>query len=150
MAEKATNADVAVAALCKAAGVSDSGYYVWRKRLDRPPTPSQERRGDLSERVCEIFHAAKGRYGYRRIHTLSSNVTTGWCRTGQCGSSWANTTWSRVTRGLGVTALDKADGTLPAGDLIRREFNATEPGVRFVGESSPRLIRGPGPATWRR
>ncbi|MFZ1447261.1 MAG: DDE-type integrase/transposase/recombinase, partial [Candidatus Microthrix parvicella] len=28
----------------------------------------------------------------------------------------------------------KADGTPPAGDLIRREFNATEPGVRFVGD----------------
>ncbi|MEZ5382767.1 MAG: hypothetical protein R2754_13370 [Microthrixaceae bacterium] len=28
----------------------------------------------------------------------------------------------------------QADGTPPASDLIRRDFNATEPGVRFVGD----------------
>ena len=83
MAEKETNADVAVAALCKAAGVSDSGYYVWRKRLDRPPTPSQERRGDLSERVCEVFHAAKGFGMGTVVSTLSSNAMTGSFLTGR-------------------------------------------------------------------
>ena len=54
--------------LCDAADVAESGYYAWRKRLDRPPTPAQERRSELSETICEIFHRCKSRYGYRRIH----------------------------------------------------------------------------------
>lgn len=56
--------------LCEAAGVSESGYYGWRKRADRPATQGEQRRLELSARVCEIFHARKRRYGYRRIHAV--------------------------------------------------------------------------------
>lgn len=68
VAEKANDATVSTAMMCEVAGVSESDYYTWRNRLDRPATPSERRRAELSETVCAVFHARKGRCGYRRIH----------------------------------------------------------------------------------
>ena len=132
MVEKANDATISTEMMCEAAEVSESGYYAWRKRLDRPPTPAQERRCDLSERVCEVFHATKGRYGYRRIHAVLER------------DDWvvSDRTVRLIMGEHGLVSCHprpwryctKADGTPPASDLIRRDFNATEPGVRFVGD----------------
>jgi putative transposase len=132
MAEKANDTTISTKMMCDVAGVSESGYYAWRSRLDRPPTPTQQRRRELSETVCEIFHDRKSRYGYRRIH--AELLRDGWVvsdRTvrvimGEHGLvSCHPRPWRYCT---------KADGTPPADGLIRRDFNATEPGVRFVGD----------------
>ncbi len=118
--------------LREAAEVSESGYYAWRKRADRPATEREERRTDLSARVCEIFEAAKGRYGYRRIHAVLQRddwvVSDRTIRVimGEQGLVCCHPRpWRYCT---------EADGTPPASDLIRRVFNAEEPGVRFVGD----------------
>ena len=44
--------------MCETAGVAQSGYYAWRKQADRPTSPGEQRRLDLSERITEIFHQA--------------------------------------------------------------------------------------------
>ena len=132
MAEKAADETVSIAMMCEVAGVSQSGFYTWRKRLDRPLTPAQERRAELSETICEIFHARKSRYGYRRIHAellrhdwVVSDRTVRVIMGEHNLVSCHPRPWRYCT---------KADGTPPASDLIRRDFNATQPGVRFVGD----------------
>lgn len=47
--------------------VSLSGYYKYKHRIHRPPSPRQIRRQQLAQRIREIFEAHKGLYGVRRI-----------------------------------------------------------------------------------
>jgi len=54
-----------VAVLCRALGVSRSGFYAWRSR---EPSAAAVRREELTEEVKEIHAEVKGRYGSPRIH----------------------------------------------------------------------------------
>jgi hypothetical protein len=54
-----------VALLCRALGVSRSGYYAWRKRQ---PSAAEVRREELTEEIATIHAEVKGRYGSPRIH----------------------------------------------------------------------------------
>ncbi len=131
MVEKA-ECDISLKALCDAAGVSESGYYNWRKWADRPLTEREKRRTELSDAITHVFHARKRRYGYRRIH--AELVGDGWVI--------SDRTVRVIMAEHELVSCHprpwryriKADGTPPASDLIRRDFNATEPGVRFVGD----------------
>ena len=53
-----------VQALCRALGVSRSGYYKW---LNRKPSPSEKRLLRLKDEIITAYHKFKGIYGYRRI-----------------------------------------------------------------------------------
>ena len=133
MAEKAA-AEIALKALCDAAGVSESGYYVWRKRADRPPTEREERRTELSEKICAIFAERKRRYGYRRIH--AELLRGGWVVSDRTVRTIMGEHDLVCCHPRPWRYCTKADGTPPASDLIRRDFNASEPGVRFVGDTT--------------
>jgi transposase InsO family protein len=50
--------------LCRLMRVSLSGYYLWRKRLTRPPSL---RRASLAQLVKNCFFENRRRYGWRRI-----------------------------------------------------------------------------------
>jgi transposase InsO family protein len=51
--------------MCRALGVSRSGYYAWRKR---PPSAAEIRREELTEEITTIHARVKGRYGSPRVH----------------------------------------------------------------------------------
>lgn len=59
--------DISIRKACKVFGVSISGYYAWVRRR-----PSKRAIEDeiISERIQEIFHEHKGRYGSPRIRLL--------------------------------------------------------------------------------
>ncbi|MEU4154129.1 MULTISPECIES: IS3 family transposase [unclassified Streptomyces] len=46
-------------------GVSESGYYAYRKR---PPSPRALRHAWLTQLILTIHHESGASYGYRRIH----------------------------------------------------------------------------------
>jgi hypothetical protein len=51
--------------MCRVLGVSESGFYAWRKR----PTCQREREdAQLTEEIRQEFHAHRGRYGSPRLH----------------------------------------------------------------------------------
>ena len=50
--------------MCRVMGVSQSGYYAWRKRLTEPP---RVRRKTLSQLVRKCYWENRRRYGSRRI-----------------------------------------------------------------------------------
>jgi transposase InsO family protein len=54
-----------VALMCRALGVSRSGYYAWRRRS---PSAAEVRREELTTEVEQIHAQVKGRYGSPRVH----------------------------------------------------------------------------------
>ena len=112
------------------AGVSSSGFYEWRKR---PASATARRREQLKAVITAIFVDSDGTYGYRRIHAViaRSEIAAGPelvrslmrelglvpCQP----KPWRPTT---------TVAGDASD--LP--DLVRRDFTATAPGTKLVGD----------------
>ena len=55
----------AIVVMCQVLGVSESGFYAWRKR-----PASQRKREDalLTQEIQQVFEKHQGRYGSPRIH----------------------------------------------------------------------------------
>jgi len=116
--------------MCRALGVSRSGYYAWRSR---EPSAAQVRREELTEQVKEIHAQARGRYGSPRIHAeLVARGTT--C----CVNMVA-----RVMRAAGIAAKTKrkfrqttdSNHQLPvAENLLDRQFDPERPNASWVAD----------------
>jgi len=116
--------------MCVWAKVSRSGFYEWR---DRPPSATAIRRDELSALVRFAFEHSDGTSGYRRIHAQLRR----W------GHYFDDETIRSVMRELGLVACQPrpfrpittiaGDSTgLP--DLLKRDFTATAPGCKLVGD----------------
>ena len=119
-----------VSKMCTWARVSRSGFYDWSRRA---PSDRARRREELSELVAFAFDASDGTYGYRRVHAQLVR----W------GHLVHPETVRTIMRELGlvacqprpfrpVTTIAGDGGTTP--DLVRRDFTATEPGAKLVGD----------------
>lgn len=119
-----------IISMCRWAGVSRSGYYEWR---DRAPSQAALWRAELTEVVVFVFHDSDGTYGYRRVHAQLAR--SGWhahpetIRTIMREQSLV-ACQPRPWRPVTTIAGDAAD--LP--DLLQRDFTATEPGHKLVGD----------------
>ena len=51
--------------LCQVLGVSESGYYAWRKR---EPSQRQMENERLTEHIAQAFQRGRGVYGSPRVH----------------------------------------------------------------------------------
>lgn len=136
-AEKATmTADgikrkYSVVKMCEWLEVSPSGYYEWR---ERPQSATAARRENLQRLIVEIFDDFDETYGYRRVHAELARL----------GEHCTPELVRGIMRQLGLVAcqprpwrhsLTEADAT-PAAipDLVRRDFTATAPGTKLVGD----------------
>lgn len=134
-AEKETRADngtrkFTVTNMCDWLGVSTSGYYEWRDRVE---SVTAKRRAELGELVQKSFDDSEQTYGHRRVHAQL-------LRWGQrCTLELVR----RIMRGLGLdpcqprprrnlTQADLAAGPIP--DLVNRDFTADAPGHKMVGD----------------
>ena len=116
--------------MCDWAGVSKAGFYDWR---NRPMSATTERRAMLGVRVKDIFDASHGTYGYRRVHAQMTREGL------EAGPELVR----RIMTELGlvacqpkpfrVTTIAGDDTTAPA-DLVCRDFTATAPGTKLVGD----------------
>lgn len=61
----AEKAHYSISLLCKALGVSRSGFHAWERR---PPSDRDVADAWLSERIVEIHRESRGTYGARRVH----------------------------------------------------------------------------------
>jgi putative transposase len=115
--------------MCTWLGVSKSGYYEWR---DRPLSATALRREELKVKIEALFDYNDQTYGYRRIH--AELVRSG----EQVGPELVRD----LMRELGLvtcqprpsvtTTIRGADAGTP--DLVRRDFTATAPGTKLVGD----------------
>ena len=135
-AEKATvNSDgtprYSIKQMCRWLAVSTSGYYAW---LTRPVSATAQRRERLKPLVVKAFTDSDGRYGYRRVHEQLAR--------------WGRPCHPEVIRDLmrelglvpcqprrsrkGTTRQAAKRADIP--DLINRDFTATAPGQKLVGD----------------
>jgi transposase InsO family protein len=135
-AEKATlNSDgtrrYSIRQMCRWLQVSMSGYYEW---LTRPASATTQWRERLKPLIKKAFTDADGRYGYRRIQVQLAR----W------GHHVHEDTVRDLMRELGLVACQprrsRKGTTKQAGkradipDLINRDFTATAPGQKLVGD----------------
>lgn len=135
-AERATkNSDgtqrYSIKQMCRWLGVSTSGFYDW---ASRPASPTARRRTELAPLVLKAFTDSDGRYGYRRIQAQLAR--------------WGRPVHEDVVRDLmrelglvacqprrsrkGTTRQAAKHAKIP--DLVRRDFTATAPGQKMVGD----------------
>lgn len=123
---------------CRALGVSPSWYYKWR---DRPPTPRQLRRAELTEKITKSFTDSGATYGSPRVvldlradgERVSVNTVAKIMRT-EC-------LVGRVLRRRhGLTR----PGRKPAcADHVHRGFDAVAPDVLWCGDLTE-IVTGQG------
>lgn len=117
--------------MCLWLAVSTSGFYHW---ATRPQSATAARREGLTARVEHFFAATDGTYGYRRIHADLAGEGT------QCSPELVR----QIMRSRGLVACQprpfrvttEADAQAAAEmpDLVKRDFDADRPGVKFVGD----------------
>lgn len=125
-AEKAT---FPVARMCRWLEVSRSGYYDWSSRV---PSAAERRRRTLAALVRAVFDAGRGTYGARRV---AEAVRRG-------GRPVSTRLVRRLMRQLGLVACQPRpykrttvpDSTRGPADLVGRDFTATTPGAKLVGD----------------
>ena len=116
--------------MCRCLKVSRSGYYAW---LGREPSRTVRRRKELSALIEWVFNSSHGTYGYRRVHAALARR----------GVETSPDTVRSIMRSQGLEAAQprrKVRTTVPAADLgsrpdlVRRNFTASQPGVKWVGD----------------
>ncbi len=68
---------LSVQVACRVLGVSESGYYAWRKRA---PSARAVRDAWLIDRLRTVHGASRGTYGARRVHAelvLGQGISVG-------------------------------------------------------------------------
>ena len=119
-----------VVKMCEWMEVSTSGFYEW---LTRPQSATAERRAFLSVLIVKAFVDSEDTYGYRRVHAQLAR--------------WGQACTPELVRGLmrelGLVAcqprpwrhtLTAAGECGPIPDLVNRDFTATAPGTKLVGD----------------
>jgi putative transposase len=120
-----------VVKMCLWLAVSTSGFYDW---ATRPQSATAARRQALTARIQHYFEESEGTYGYRRLHAdLAAEKT-------ECSPELVR----QIKRYQGLVACQprpfrittEADAEAAAGmpDLVKRDFTADRPGVKFVGD----------------
>jgi putative transposase len=121
----------AVEPLCRALGVSVSGYYAWRSRA-----PSQHQQDDaaLLKAIGAAYQAGRGLYGSPRIHAALH----------QQGLRCSRKRVARLMRQAGIHSLrrpkrrvrttDSGHNRPVAPNLLKRDFSAVAPNEKWVGD----------------
>lgn len=117
--------------MCAWLAVSTSGFYHW---LGRGQSATAARREALTVRVQHFFTASDGTYGYRRVHADLVDEGT------ECSPELVRQimrTENLVAcqpRPFRVTTDADAVAAALIPDLVKRDFTADRPGVKFVGD----------------
>ena len=121
--------DFSVRQMCRWAGVSRAGYYEWK---DPTPTATQRWRELMTVVVTDVFRDSDGTYGSRRV--AAEATRRGYpIDPSTAGRIMAEQALIAVsTRKLGPRTTIPAAGDFP--DLLKRDFTATEVGVKLVGD----------------
>ena len=126
----AQKADFPIVKMCEWAQVSTSGYYEW---WSRPASATAIRREHLKTLVEAIFKHSDQTYGYRRVHAQLVRQ----------GEQASPELVRELMRELDLVACQprpyRPTTTVPGDpgpipDLVNRDFTATAPGQKMVGD----------------
>lgn len=122
--------------LCRTLGISRSGFYAWR---DRPESAHQRRDRELRVRIQASFTASRKRYGSPRIwkdlfeddiHVSRKRVVRLMREDGLV---------ARARKRFKCTTMSDHDQPVAA-NLLNRDFAATMPNQRWVGDTTEFVI----------
>jgi transposase InsO family protein len=126
----AEKASYPVLKMCAWLGVSRSGFYEWASRAE---SATARRRQELCLMITEAFEHSDSTYGHRRVHAQLAR--------------WGVRASLELVRALmraldlrpcqprpwrPVTTVAGDAGAVP--DLVRRDFTAPAPGLKFIGD----------------
>lgn len=120
-----------VTKMCLWLAVSTSGFYHW---LKRPQSATAARRDALAAHIEGFFKASDGTYGYRRVHADLAAASI------ECSPELVRKIMRDEDliachpRPFRITTDADADAAALIPDLVKRDFTATEPGVKFIGD----------------
>ena len=119
-----------VAPMCRALGVSPSGYYAWRKR---PLAPRARADVELSAEVHAIHRESRGTYGVPRIHAelVARGRRVGRKRVARLMRSAG---LHGVSRRKPCRTTVRDDTARPAPDLVHRQFTVAAPDRLWVAD----------------
>ena len=121
-----------VVELCRALGVSESGYYAWRKR-----GPSRHAAKDTELRVLirAFFEKSRRTYGSPRIHEDLAEAGHRVGRNRVIRIMQQEGLRARARRRFKCTTI--SDHNQPvAGNVLGRQFGASAPNERWVGDTT--------------
>jgi putative transposase len=116
--------------MCRLMNVPRSSYYAWTNKAE---TPTQARRRALAGEVAQEFKNSRQTSGCRRIAAAL----------GRRGIACSVGLVADLMRELGLAAVQPrayqrttlpGNAPVPAPDLLERDFTATAPGQRLVGD----------------
>ena len=117
---------LSVQVACRVLGVSESGYYAWRKRA---PSARAVRHAWLTDQIRAVHQASRGTYGARRVQgelVLGQGVVVG------------HQAVERLMRAAGIQGLSgrpkyrKTAPQIAATDRVKRQFAREEPDQLWV------------------
>jgi putative transposase len=120
----------AIACMCRWLEVSKSGYYEWRSR---PESATAGRREELKLLITKAFDDSDGTYGYRRVRAQLARWGV------RAGLELVRA----LMRELGLVACQprpwrpattQQGQAGPVPDLVSRDFGASAPGEKMVGD----------------
>ncbi len=131
IAANRTQLGVPHATSCRLVGVSESWFYKWR---DRSPTLTELRRRDRDKAVLAAFVASDGTYGSPRV--ADELRDDGWATsTKTVAASMRRQQLSARPKRRTRRALRRPEAAAaPVADLIRRDFSASAPNEKWVGD----------------
>src|SRR5918912_4421824 len=111
---------------CRVLGVSESGYYAWRKRA---PSARAIRHAWLTDLIREVHLASRGTYGARRVHAelvLGRGILV--------GHQAIELLMHRAgIKGLtGRSRYHRAPHLASAAELVKRDFLRSQPDQLWV------------------
>jgi transposase InsO family protein len=135
IAAQRTNYRVPHTLTCLLLGVSLAWFYKWVQRALQPGphTPTEQRRVEVDTAVRDAFGQARGLHGSPRLHLDLRDC--GWRvseKTVAESMRRQGLVARRIRRRNGLTRQDKTAPKFP--DLLRRDFTATAPNTRWVGD----------------
>jgi putative transposase len=120
--------EFSIAVMCNVLGVSESGFYAWRKR---PACQRTREEAHLTQEIRQVFATHRGRYGSPRIYRELKDQ----------GRSTSRKRVARLMREAELSARRKQRRALTtrrdvshpvAPNVFNREFTATEPNQKWV------------------
>jgi len=136
IADQRTTYRVPHTTTCSLLGVSLSWFYKW---ISHTPTPTEQRRAELDTAVAAAFTKARGLHGSPRLHADLREA--GWTvaeKTVADSMRRQGLVARRIRRRGGLTKQDTTAPKFP--DLLRRDFTASAPNIRWVGDMTEILI----------
>jgi len=134
IADQRTNYRAPHTLTCLLLGVSLAWFYKWVQRPGPGPhTETEQRRAEVDAAVAAAFQTARGLHGSPRLHLDLREA--GWVvseKTVAASMRRQGLVARRIRRRNGLTRQDKTAPKFP--DLLRRDFTATAPNTRWVGD----------------